>query len=73
MDTLVEQAAPVSDYYLVLRRTSAPGGPLERGEVVDASGWRNKDKLVEQRYLHALPYGCEVSEPDAQGKRHIVQ
>jgi hypothetical protein len=29
--------------------------PYKAGEEVDASGWRNADRLVDQRYLRALP------------------
>lgn len=70
-DALVGEANPKSDFYLVCRRLSAGGRVMERGEVVDASGWRNTAKLVEQRFLHSLPFGAEIGEPDGDGRRFL--
>ena len=36
--------------------------PLKTGQIVDTTNWRNKERLVRQRYL--APVEAEVSNPE---------
>ena len=40
---------------LVLKKMIANGKQLNHGDIVDVSGWKYVEKLVEQRYLTDAP------------------
>ena len=40
---------------LVLKKMIADGKQLNHGDIVDVSGWKYVEKLVEQRYLTDAP------------------
>jgi hypothetical protein len=62
-----EYAAPVRERQRNLRRVlrdiGAGGKPYKVGEVVDVTGWRNWERLVDQRRLSDYV----VDEADAEG------
>lgn len=55
--TVIEQttvASPASTLAVVLRPLDAAGAQRSTGEVVDATGWRLLDNLVDGRFLRLL-------------------
>ena len=60
-------AAPVT--HEVVRRI--PGMGLAAGDRVDASGWRNAEKLVRTRYLKPIEDVAGLREKLAQAQRRI--
>jgi hypothetical protein len=50
-------------YVRVLKPIQAADRTYPSGEVVDASGWRLLDRLIEQRYIRQIP------PPQDKGKK----
>jgi hypothetical protein len=72
-DPLIEHITPPNNWYVVLRPFNGEGDyRFVRGEVVDTAEWRRVPSLIENRYIQVLPYGAEVPEPDAEGRRVLV-
>ena len=73
IDPLIQAITPATKWYVVLRPfTGGEDVRLVRGEVVDSTGWRRVERLVELRYVQMLPHGVAVPEPDGDGRRILV-
>lgn len=46
--------------YIVLKPLEADGKELQSGDVIDASGWRNREALVALRYISPAPEASET-------------
>lgn len=60
VEEIIEQVAPLSSWYVVMRPFDGGHGLFVIGEVVDTSEWRHAKSLVERRYIQPLPHGVEV-------------
>jgi hypothetical protein len=70
IDPLIQAITPATKWYVVLRPFMGGGDErLVRGEVVDSTGWRRVERLVELRYIQALPHGVTVPQPGGDGRR----
>lgn len=66
IEQLIEEVAPLSSWYIVVRPFDGGHGLFVTGEVVDTSEWRYTKSLVESRYITPLPHGVAVPEPIEQ-------
>ena len=73
IDPMIEAITPKTKWFVVLRPFGGDAGKrFVRGEVVDVSDWIHYKRLVDNRYIMALPHGSEVPKQDKIGERHIV-
>ncbi len=68
-DPLFKILNPETDWYVVLRPFDGDVRHL-RGEVVNTKEWIHRDKLVDARFIAALPNGVEVPE-ELDGRRFL--
>lgn len=60
--------------HVVVREFRGPTGPLAPGAEVDASAWRNTERLVRQRYLRPVERPVTmIPTPASIDERGIVQ
>ena len=69
-DQLFEILNPKTDWYIVLRPFDGAVKHL-KGEVVNTKEWIHKNKLVDARYIAALPHGTELPSEDKDGRRFL--
>lgn len=66
IEQLLEDVAPLTAWYVVVRPFDGGHGLFVTGEVVDTSEWRYTKSLVTSRYITPLPHGVSVPEPTMQ-------
>lgn len=72
IDPLIFAITPITNWYVVLRSFGGENDKkFARGEVVDVSDWIHHKRLVDNRYIMALPHGVDVPELDKNKERHI--
>ena len=69
-DPLFDIINPKTDWYIVLRPFDGDVRHL-RGEVVDTKEWIHKSKLVDARFIAALPHGTDLPEEGEDGRRFL--
>lgn len=70
-DPLIEAVTPPTPWYVVLRPFDGDHR-YSRGEVVDTTGWTHHRRLIDLRYIAALPHGADLPEPGEDGRRFLA-